>query len=309
MSGKELYASDFVENPAYEGKRDQRFKAPMVDHRFFVPSATFEEYKDKYKETWILDRTEDGIMTARWHTDGDELQYNYGFHRSMWQLFKDVGQDADTEVLIVGGTGNTFLKKSKALIDERANMKWYAYEHMFFDGPNNVNAQLNDLRIPTIGIINGDGLHIEMACLCDITIMADDAVISDPHFVMGGIPGDGIQITLDELLGHKRAAYAMYMNEQITAQRALELGLVNEIVPREKLWERAMEIAQHIMKQPRIIRRLTSEIVKQPWQRAYANMRSDFGMEMWSFMANETLCHDSGWANMNADEAQKKNEE
>ena len=300
----EKYSSDFVDNPRFTGKKSTKFRAPMVDDEFMIPLRSFDEYKDKYRRMWNLERTDNGILTAKWHTDGKELEYCVAFHRSMWQLYKDIGQDADTEVLIVGGAGEFFLKKFKDSLDERANMKWYAYEHMFYDGINNIISQVNDLRIPTIGVINGSGYHTEWATLCDITIMADDAIISDPHFIMGALPGDGIQTAMRKLLGIKRANYAMYMNEQFDAQKALDYGLVNEIVPRDKVYERAQEIAQFIMTKPRIVRRLTAELVKQPWQEAFAKeLRPNFGMEMWSFMANEAVDHESAFRQLQELEA------
>ena len=51
-----------------------------------VPYRKFEEYKDRYKEHFFLDRTEDGIMTAKWHTDGKELVWNLSIHRAIHQL-------------------------------------------------------------------------------------------------------------------------------------------------------------------------------------------------------------------------------
>jgi enoyl-CoA hydratase/carnithine racemase len=291
----------FVENPKYEGKQSSKFRAPMVEHPLVTPARPFDEYKDRYTNNWMLDRTENGILTAKWHTDGHDLDYNAGFHRSVGQLMEDIGQDSDTEVLIMGGHGDTFLKKFKPLFDEEANLSWYAYEHMFYDGTRMVSSIVNSLRIPTIGVINGDGYHSELAVLCDLTLMAEDAVISDPHFVMGGMPGDGIQTALRKTIGIKRANYAMMMFDQIDAQKALDYGLVNEVLPREKLYDRAMEIAQFYMTKPRIMRRLAAEIMKQPWQKAFAEeLRPNFGMEMWSFFANPDLTHDSAFATIDA---------
>lgn len=286
----------FYEDPQYPGKRNPDFKATMVDHEMMAPPRKFEDFKDRYKVNWNLDRTEDGIVTAKWHTDGEDLQYNLGFHRSMGQLMEDIGQDPDCEVLIMGGSGDTFLKKTFTLINEQDNMDWMAYEHMFYDGPRMLNAIVNNLRIPTIGIINGDGYHTELALMCDITLMADDAVISDPHFCMGGVPGDGIQIALRQCMGWKRANYAMMTFEQIDAKTAKEYGLVNEIVPKEKIYERAMQIAKYYMTKPRQVRRIASEIMKQPMSRALADeLRYSFGMEMWTFFTNHNLDHENGF--------------
>ena len=84
---------------------------------------------------------------------------------------------------------------------------------------------------------------------------------------MGAPPGDGQFLVFQALLGIKRANYYMYTAKTIDAQTALELGLVNEVVPKEKLMERAWELAEMIMKQDRVCRRLTSHIARRPWKR------------------------------------------
>ncbi|WP_336882674.1 enoyl-CoA hydratase/isomerase family protein [Rhodococcus globerulus] len=287
----------FIEDSKYEGRASGKFRAFVVDHPSITPPRALDDYRERYADKWMLDRTDNGVLTAKWHTDGHDLEYGVGFHRSIGQLMEDVGQDPDNEVLIVGGHGDTFLKKFKDVVNERPNMPWYLYEHMFQDGTRMVESLVSSLRIPTIGVINGDGYHSEIAVLCDLTLMAEDAVISDPHFIMGGIPGDGIQTVLRNTLGIKRANYAMLMHDQFDAQKALDYGLVNEVVPRDRIYERAQEIAQFIMTKPRIIRRMTSEILKQPWRKAFAEeLRSNFAAEMWGFMVNTESSHESGFA-------------
>jgi len=69
----------------------------------------------------------------------------------------------------------------------------------------------------------------------------------------------------------------MFMVNGVDAKTCLDWGLVNEIVPREKLLDRAWEIAEQIMKQPRMIRRLTHEITNRPWQRIFQN---DFHLQI-----------------------------
>ena len=56
--------------------------------------------------------------------------------------------------------------------------------------------------------------------------MSDDAVIFDLHFPLGAVPGDGIHSCFQELLGTKRAAYALLTGELIDARKALEYGMV-----------------------------------------------------------------------------------
>ncbi len=114
--------------------------------------------------------------------------------------------------------------------------------------------------------------------MCDITICSEDAVIYDLHYDIGSVPGDGVHSCFQELLGVKRAAYAvkraayaLLTGEAIDAQTALRYGMVNEVVPRGELIKRAYQIADHIMTQPRTVRRLTTQIVRRPWRQRITN--------------------------------------
>ena len=128
--------------------------------------------------------------------------------------------------------------------------------------------------------------------MCDLTLMAEDAVIYDLHYDIGSVPGDGIHSCFEELLGVKRAAYALLTGEAIDAKTALEYGMVNEILPKDQLVERAYKIADHIMTQPRTTRRLTTQIVRRPWrQRISDDLDGGFGIQMFGHLAKDKAVH------------------
>jgi enoyl-CoA hydratase/carnithine racemase len=146
-----------------------------------------------------------------------------------------------------------------------------------------------DVDIPTIGAINGPGHHQEFALLCDMTICSDNARIVEAHYAVGLAPGDVLFLVLQELLGYKRANYAMYTAQNITASQALDWGLVNEVVPQEELLARATALATTVLdSQPDpIVRRITSRIVKRRWRRLLTDdFEMHFGHEMWATMVH-----------------------
>jgi enoyl-CoA hydratase/carnithine racemase len=215
-------------------------------------------------------------------------------HRSLGQLLKVIGADPENEVLILSGSGDDFMMASDpggfALEDE--DMEYWAYEYAYKDGRINVSSLVNDLEIPTIGVLNGPGFHTEIVLMCDITICSEDAVIFDLHYDIGSVPADGIHNAFQELLGVKRAAYALLTGERIDAGKALEYGLVNEVIARERLMARAYEIADHIMSQPRITRRLTTQIVRRPWKkRIVDDLDGGFGIQMFGHLAKKKSIH------------------
>ena len=103
-----------------------------------------------------------------------------------------------------------------------------------------------------IAAVNGPAtIHAELAVLCDIVLASDDAVFQDaPHFPNGIVPGDGVHIVWPLLLGANRGRYFLLTGQKLSAQEALTLGVANEVMPREKLLERAWELAEIVSKQP-----------------------------------------------------------
>jgi enoyl-CoA hydratase/carnithine racemase len=260
----------------------------------FVPTPKLEDYAETFKDFFRFTRRDDGVLLVEAHTNGGPIQLNVENHRALGQMLKTVGADPENELLILTGSGDEFMMDSDpegfALEDE--DMAYWAYEYAYKDGRINVSSLVNDLEIPTIGLMNGPGFHSEIVLMCDITLAAEGATIFDLHYDIGSVPADGIHNAFQELLGTKRAAYALLTGEAITADKALEYGLVNEVVPREQLIDRAHAIADHIMSQPRTTRRLTTQIVRRPWkQRIVNDLDGGFGIQMFGHVAKKKSIH------------------
>jgi enoyl-CoA hydratase/carnithine racemase len=75
------------------------------------------------------------------------------------------------------------------------------------------------------------------------------------------------------------------MCEPIDAQKALQYGLVNEVVPRAKLMDRAQEIAQRLVSKNRTTRRTSVQVMRRPWkQRVVDDLDAGFAMEMHAYL-------------------------
>lgn len=275
-------------------------RAKTSSNPYMVPTVPFKDYAPKYQNLFNLSCSDDGIVMAKWCNTEDHTKsamWDQPLHRAIGQLCQDVGQDVDAEVFIIGGEGNDWLATIHSTeVETEESKKWLSYEHMYYDGTNIIDGLINQLHIPTIGVINGPGFHTEMATFCDITLIAEEASICDPHFNPSNmIPGDGIQIAFQQAMGVKKANYAMYTCQTFTAEQAVEAGLANEVVPRAKIYDRAVEIARDIiLKRPRLVRRGTADLLRTPWKKAIAEQgRIGFGYEMWSYVAG-TETHDGG---------------
>jgi enoyl-CoA hydratase/carnithine racemase len=100
--------------------------------------------------------------------------------------------------------------------------------------------------------------------LCDIVLASETACFHDSgHFENGQVPGDGVNVVYPLLLGLNRARYFLLTGQSIGADEALRLGLVNEVLPANRLlpraWELAERLATHPMLQLKYTRRVLTE--------------------------------------------------
>lgn len=160
------------------------------------------------------------------------------------------------------------------------------------DTMNFVENFINDIEIPTIAAINGQGMHYEFALMSDITLCVPEYSFSDAHFSKNIVGGDGMSFAMRTCLGVKQSNYFMFMEPQIPAAKALEMGLVNEVVEHDKLIERAYEIAHYLMKTDRSVRRLQHEIAIRPWKQSLQdNERIHVLCEMYGVQLNKFEHH------------------
>jgi enoyl-CoA hydratase/carnithine racemase len=236
-----------------------------------IEKSQFADYSVKYKDFMKMKR-KDGILQIQFHTNGGPLQFSWLIHSAWSQAWIDIGRDPENQVLIITGTGDRWLEANpnvwKTLFrdwTEDDKLKMY---HESFRLLENL---IFGLDIPTIGAVNGPGTHCEIATLCDLTLCTEDSDFFDPHFLGGTPPGDGMFLTLQQLIGPKRAAYFAYTGKPIDGKTALELGIVNEVLSREKLQERALELARMMMERPRSTRNLTHAIANRTWKQTLVN--------------------------------------
>ena len=185
------------------------------------------------------------------------------------ELVSAVKADADIRALVITGSGEKAFVAG-ADIGEMSTLTKEGGEAFGKHG-NNVFRAIETLPIPTIAAVNGPGFHTEIALLCDMTLCTDDVVFQDGHFSLGFVPGDGQLVTLQELIGAKRAAHMVYTGENIDAKTALAWGMINEVVPKDKLMARALELAEKIMKQTRATRCMTHHLLTRDWKRRLIN--------------------------------------
>ncbi|MFN8627685.1 MAG: enoyl-CoA hydratase/isomerase family protein [Candidatus Binatia bacterium] len=187
-------------------------------------------------------------------------------HHSDWcAAFYEVGADRDNQVVILTGTGDTFIDRFGW---DKPNAGPADWDIVYWEGKR-VLRNLLDIEVPVIGAVNGPAtIHAELAVLSDITLAASTAVFQDrPHLAFGAVPGDGVHIVWQELLGINRGRYFLLTGQTLSARQALDLGVVNEVLAPEQLLPRAYALARQLVALPPLTRRYTRVALTQRMKR------------------------------------------
>ncbi len=193
-------------------------------------------------------RFEDGVATLVLSRPSVLNAWNEQMRGEMGEAVRSLVHNDDLRVLIITGEGRAFSAgedvrdmKDLADVDTRRFRRVARDIHNMFD-------EFEALEAPVIAAINGvaAGGGLELALSCDFRIASEAAKLGFPETNVGLIPGSGGCSRLVRLVGLAQAKRLVMTGEMIPAQRALELGLVEEVVPTEQLMPRVMELARQL---------------------------------------------------------------
>lgn len=125
---------------------------------------------------------------------------------------------------------------------------------MQLDKLHDTFLRMNRCGVLFIAALNGSalGLGSELAQACDVRLMADgDFVIGQPEVLLGILPGGGGTQRLTRLVGAHRALMMMLEGRPVPPAKALEIGLIDEVVAPNALLDRALEMAEYLGSRPR----------------------------------------------------------
>ena len=218
-------------------------------------------------ETIAITR-EGGIAELRIHNQGGPAKWGLwgGLHKELGEAFAELAADPDLRALIITGTGDTFCADFDMTTPPPA-MSPQTWDTIFREG-RALLENLLAIEVPVIAAVHGAAfIHAEIPLLSDIVLASPTAVFADkPHAASGVVPGDGVQIVWPALLGPNRGRYFLLTGQEIGAEEALRLGLVGEVVPEDRLLERAREHARTIAARPAMAMRYARIALTAPFR-------------------------------------------
>jgi enoyl-CoA hydratase len=177
------------------------------------------------------------------------------------QLLDEIESDEELRILVITGAGDkAFVAGADVneIVDREAKMGRRVSKER-----QEIFSRIENLHVPSVAAVNGYALGggLELALACSIRICSEKAQFGAPEVKLGIIPGDGGTQRLPRLVGLGRAMEMILTGDFIDAQEACRIGLVNRVVPPEKLMSAAMELAQKIASRPPLAVRYAKEAV------------------------------------------------
>jgi len=228
----------------------------------------------------VLYRTEGPVAVITLNRPEYRNAQNSAMTYALDSAFYRASGDDDVKVIVLAGAGKHFSaghdigtpgRDIHQSFDRHAGLWW---DHVGKEGEESRYARESEVYLgmcrrwrelpkPTIAMVQGACIAggLMLAWCCDLIVTADDAFFADPVVKMG-IPGVEY-FAHPFVMGPRAAKEFLFTGDRVYADRALQLGMVNRVVPREQLESETMALATRIAQLPRLGLALAKKAVNQ----------------------------------------------
>ncbi|EPX76383.1 crotonase/enoyl-CoA hydratase family protein [Salipiger mucosus] len=177
---------------------------------------------------------------------------NYAMNDRLSECLDEIEDDPHVRAVVVTGAGERAFSAGGDISEFSETMRLGpdAAVKEFVRRGQAMTGRFESFRKPVIAAVNGlaFGGGCELTEAVHLSIASEDAVFAKPEINIGIPPTFGGTQRLARLAGRKRALELLLTGDTFPARRALELGLINRIVPPERLLDEAFDLAQRILK-------------------------------------------------------------
>lgn len=202
-------------------------------------------------------------------------------HRELAEVWTDLDRDDRVRVIVVTGEGGAFCAGGNLEMERRLAGDHAGITRTLAESRDLVFAMVNCDK-PIISAINGPaaGAGLAVALLADISIAADDVVLTDGHTRIGLTAGDHAVLIWPLLCGMARAKYYLLTCDRVDGRTAAEIGLVSRAVPRDEVLAEALAVAGRLAEGPQQALRWTKRSLNHWLRAAGPAFEASLGLEM-----------------------------
>lgn len=233
----------------------------------------------------IYDRDEEkGVARITINRPEVRNALNRGVRQELKAVVEEIQNDKDTRVVILTGAGDKAFISGADIRELKEATPMTVTEFAASLGQALYTA-IDNLRMPVIAMINGFclGGGLEIAMCCDIRIASDNAKFGQPEINIGIIPGGGGTQRLPRLIGWGKAKEMIYTGRIIDAAEAERIGLVDRVVPQDRLEGEVRQLVETIASKSPLIISLAKKAINR-------GMYTDLAAGLACEVANFALC-------------------
>jgi enoyl-CoA hydratase len=243
--------------------------------------------------TGVQLQIENGIahVTLAYQTDSSPQEVRRAQHWDVANIWRKLDEDPDVKSVLISGVGDkefywSGLSPKRTPTDE--DPRWESAMHM--KESLDVVEEMLRFTKPVVSEVNGaaGGAGLTLVLLSDISIIAEDAWIFDPHNMLAIAAGDGAGGLLPLYTGIARAKLYLLTSQRMTGKEAEQIGIVSLAVPRDALHATAADYARRLADMPSVSTRFIKQTVNQ-WLKLGGIVSHDYSgaLEMVSIFSPE----------------------
>ncbi|WP_397544154.1 enoyl-CoA hydratase-related protein [Roseovarius salis] len=213
---------------------------------------------DQSAEVVLVERPEPGIAKVRLNRPSVRNALDLDIRKKLAEVFRGLADEADLRCIVL--TGND---KSFAAGADIADMSEVSAIEMYHRHTERLWAAIGDCPVPVIAAVSGFALGggLELAMLCDVTIVGRSAKLGQPEVRVGIMPGAGGTQRLVREIGKFRAMRLCLTGEVIGAEEAWDMGLASKVVDDDMVMDEAMAMARTIAGLPPVAVAQIKEVI------------------------------------------------
>ena len=178
---------------------------------------------------------------------------NLALLRELRRILDELNRDGGVELVEISGAGE---RAFSAGVDVRDHTRSQVPEMLHL--VHGVIRKLMNLRQPTIAVVDGVclGGGCELASSCDLVIASEESLFATPEITVGCFPPVALA-RFSSQIGYHRAAEMILTGRRLSAREAESIGLVNRVVPRDRLSQALEELRNELLDKSRAVLRIT----------------------------------------------------
>jgi 2-(1,2-epoxy-1,2-dihydrophenyl)acetyl-CoA isomerase len=215
----------------------------------------------------LVDRPEAGVMRLTLNRPAARNAYTTRMAVQARDAIVTAASDDAVRVVILTGAGTAFCSGGDVAEPEvpakaaRRRLGWWV---VMSEGIHELARAMWNFDKPIVAAVNGPAVAggLSLALLCDLRLASDRAQLGDTSGRFGYLPDEGGAWLFPRTIGYRAALKMSWLGEVYSAARALELGLVDEVVPHDDLEARSLELARQLAARAPIAVQVTKRLMR-----------------------------------------------